>query len=67
MVNMDYLEKDGFEDPKEGRTTKKEKSKKKKYVVHNITTSWVTLSENGNGFRVKNIWKDLKIGDEILI
>jgi len=46
---------------------KKEKIKKKKYIVHNVTSMWVTLEENGNGFRVKNIWKDLKIGDEILI
>lgn len=46
---------------------KTEKPKKRKYIVQNVTPSWVTLEENGNGFRVENIWKDLKIGDEILI
>lgn len=63
------LKNDGFDKKSriEKPEIKSEKKKKQKYIIHNITPLYVTLEENGNGFRVKNIWKDIKIGDEILI
>ena len=59
---------DDSKDKKEYMTPSVKKAKqKKKYIVHNVTPQYVTLDENGNGFRVANIWKDLKRGDEIFI
>jgi len=42
-----------------------EKKKKSKYKVLVVTPEFVIYSDNGNGVRTKNTWKDLKIGDEI--
>jgi len=43
-----------------------EKKKKVKYIVSVVTPLLVYYSdEKGNGCETKNIWKDLKPGDEI--
>jgi len=62
---------DEKEDKKEDIVMKKavkpeEKKKKVKYIVSIVTPLFVYYSdEHGNGCETKNVWKDLKVGDEI--
>ena len=61
---MKYL-KDTDEKKEEPISIKKVVNKKKKYKVLVVTPEFVIYSDEGNGCRTKNVWKDLKIGDEI--
>ena len=75
MKKYEYDEKSEIEEPEVEKIKveelifpKESKKKKDKYKVVLVGSSWVVYDSGGSGLAwTDNVWKDLKIGDEVSI